>query len=99
MTKDHLARSWGFQQTWFEPNRTTRSWATTKHVKEKNKKKGDLREKDFYKYNKAMPKANDRSPQSVDEEDNKGRTLNFSNKTQELAENPKGKGKEDCGIS
>ena len=36
-----LARSKGFQQTWFEQNRTTRSWATTKYEEKKKKKDDD----------------------------------------------------------
>lgn len=69
--------------------------------KKKNKKKGELREKDFYKYNKAKPDA----VISVDETDNPSnskngtdKSVNFSSKTQELVDK-KAKGKDDCTIS
>ena len=67
--------------------------------KKKNKKKGELREKDFYKYNKAKPDA-----VIVDETDNSStnksgdKSANFSSKTQELVDK-KSKGKDECTIS
>ena len=69
--------------------------------KKKNKKKGELREKDFYKYNKAKPdSAAEKS--TIDETDNPTKngekSMKFSSQTQELADK-KGKGKDDCTIS
>ena len=68
--------------------------------KKKNKKKGDLREKDFYKYNKAMPDTKDKNNKEVDTT-KEGESLKFSSMTQELANKKSDtkKDKEDCRIS
>ena len=67
--------------------------------KNKNKKKGELREKDFYKYNKAKPDAMPKdSRRGTDETDN-SKTMTFSSKTQELVDKKSKKSKEDCVIS
>lgn len=68
--------------------------------KKKNKKKGDLREKDFYKYNKAMPDTIDKDKKDVNTR-NEGESLKFSSMTQELAnkKSDNKKDKEDCTIS
>ena len=68
--------------------------------KKKNKKKGDLREKDFYKYNKAMPDANKKQDGS-ELESTKSESLKFSSNMQNLADKQEGKGKDktDCVIS
>ena len=68
--------------------------------KKKNKKKGDLREKDFYKYNKAMPDANKTKDgkEKSELENTKGESLKFSSNTQDLVDK-QGKDKTDCVIS
>eukprot|EP00111_Clytia_hemisphaerica_P018953 TCONS_00056047-protein len=69
--------------------------------KKKNKKKGDLKEKDFYKYNKAMSETSSKKQEKSELESTRGESMKFSSNMENLADHQEGKGKDktDCIIS
>jgi len=79
-----------------DPANSSKGGTTEKSKKSEKHQKKDLREKDFYKYNKALP---DERGKKLDTEPEQSVGHNFATMSKQLAEQTPEKSEKDCVIS